>query len=280
MEGPESSGGQLISAVCGDALRAGTPPSHGGSSLLRSCRSCSAQDAGLEAGHRAEGEGQGSLSPPTRPGPEPSEPCPPGPGARRHISALHPRGPAPDGHCASSFRAGVGHRARAPPAPGAPPARTPAPLDAPPKLPPLPPVPLHVHPRAPLPPHSLRPAPHPHHLGNHPRPTGQDDASAEQPLGVLLGAAGEAAAASTAGEGPGTPGHLHPTAPQLKAPLSPSGFWLIAEPRPATEAPPPPGASGGHPRLPAHCLPHPHPRRVSVSPLQGRLSLHAPPPLY
>ena len=137
-EGPDSSGGQLISAVCGDALRAGTPPSHGGSSLLRSCRSCCAQGAGPEAGLRAEGEGQGPLSPPTRPGPESSEPCPQGPGARRHTSALHPRGPAPDGHCASSFRAGVGHRARAPPAPGVPPARTPAPLDAPPNWPPSP----------------------------------------------------------------------------------------------------------------------------------------------
>lgn len=204
MEGADPSGGQLISVMRGDAPRAGTPPSRGGSTLLRSCRSRGAQGAGLEAAHRAEGEGLGALSPPARPG------------ASRAVST------GPWGRKRDLRAPSMRPRARRSLLPGrcGPRATEPKPLPPGPR----PPAPLHVHLRAPPPPtHSHPPPPAPHPLGDQPRLTDQGNARAGRPLGKLLGAAGEAAAASTAGEGPGTPGHLHPTAPQLKRPRSPGG---------------------------------------------------------
>lgn len=277
MEGADPSGGQLIFAVRGDAPRAGTPPSHGGSTLLRSCRSCRAQGAGLEAGHRAEGEGLGSSSPPARPGPRRpglvrSLPSP----VRRalgleDISALRPRG-----HCASSFRAGVGRAPRSPgpSCPRDPSCQDPRPLDSPPDPPPPRSpntstcAPL-SHPTHPTPPRTTS---HPHRLGDHPRPAGQDNASPGRPLGGLLGAAGEAAAAPTAGEGPGTPGHLHPTAPHSRRHSAPAGLgrslsWIQrAPPRHRSSTPARGQGWVGIPASPLPAFPIPTPKGLRVLP--------------
>ncbi|XP_065785014.1 uncharacterized protein [Muntiacus reevesi] len=206
VEGADPSGGQPSSVMRGDAPRAGTPPSRGGGSLLRSCRGRSAQGAGLEAAPRAEGEGLDASAPPARPGASRAVSTRPW-GRKRHLRAPSTRPRArrslPPGRC------GPGPRPR------------------------------HVHLRAPPHPTHSPPTPAPHPLGDHPRLTDLGDASAGRPLGKLLGAAGEAAAASTAGEGPGTPGCLHPTAPQLKGPRSPGLVGRICELEMAGPAVPP-----------------------------------------
>lgn len=108
--------------------------------MLRSCRSRGAQGAGLEAAHRAEGEGLGALSPPARPG------------ASRAVST------GPWGRKRDLRAPSMRPRARRSLLPGrcGPRATEPEPLPPGPR----PPAPLHVHLRAPPPP-PLTPTPHP-----------------------------------------------------------------------------------------------------------------------